>query len=148
MLRLLSKYLSRKILVNLYKLCVRPYLDYGDIIYHIPRKICDCNPHISLNNVMVQLETVQCSAALEVSGAWRGTSREKLYDELGRKSLNLRRWSRRLVLFYKIFNTLTPDYTRKPIPPTPDLFYSLRKHNVAGQICARIASYEASFIRI
>ena len=79
---------------------VRPYLDYSDIIYHIPHKICDYSQHISLTNLMEQLETVQYSASLAVSGAWRGTSREKLYDELGWESLNLRRWSRRLALFY------------------------------------------------
>ena len=43
------------------------------------------------------------------------------------------------------FITLIPDYTRILIPPTPELFYSLRKQNVVGQICARTASYEASF---
>ena len=94
---------------------------------------------------MEQLESAQYSAALAVSGAWRGTSCEKLYDELGWESLNLRRWSRRLVLFYKIFNLITPDYTRTSIPTTPELSYSLRTHNIVGQICARTASYKASF---
>ena len=58
---------------------------------------------------------------------------------------SLRRWSRRLVLFYKILNNLTPDYTKIPIPPIHELSYSLRKKNVVGQIRARTASYEASF---
>ena len=94
---------------------------------------------------MEQLEAVQYSAALAVSGACRGTSREKLYDELQCESLNLRRWSRRPVLFYKIFNTLTPDHTRISIPPTLGLFYALSKHNIVEQICGRTASYEARF---
>ena len=121
------------------------YLDYGDIIYHIPHKICDYSQHVTLNNRMDRLESVQYSAALALTGAWRGTSREKLYEELGWESLNLRRWSRRLVLFYKILNTLTPDYTKIPIPPIHELSYSLRKKNIVGQIRARTASYEASF---
>ena len=145
MLRLLSKYLPRKILIELYKLYVRPHLDYGDIIYHIPHKICDFSQQVSLNNRMEQLESAQYSAALAVSGAWRGTSREKLYDELGWESLNLRQWRRHLVLFYKVFNLMTSDYTRTPIPTTPELSYSLRTHNIVGQICARTASYKASF---
>ena len=132
MLRLLSKCLPRRILIELYKLYVRPHLDYGYIIYHIPHKISDFSQQVSLNNRMEQLESAQYSAALAVSGAWRGTSREKLYDELGWESLNLRRWSRRLVLFYKIFNLITPDYTRTPIPTTPELSYSLRTHNIVG----------------
>ena len=44
---------------------------------------------------MEKLEQIQYSAALAITGAWRGTSREKLYDELGWESLNLRRWSKR-----------------------------------------------------
>ena len=34
MIRYLSKYLMRDVLDQLYKLHVRPHLDYGDIIYH------------------------------------------------------------------------------------------------------------------
>ena len=145
MLHFLSKYFPQKILIDLYELCVPQYLDHGDIIYHIPRQICDHIQHISLNNLVEQLETVPYLAAFAVTEAWRGTSRENLYDELEWESFNLRRWRRRLVLFYKIFNTLTPDHTRIPIPSTPELFYSLRKHNEAGQMYARTASYEGSF---
>ena len=68
-----------------------------------------------LNTNMEKLESVLYSAALAVTGAWRGTSREKLYNELGWESLNLRRWSRRIVMFYKIVNNVTPEYTRHPI---------------------------------
>ena len=32
--RYLSKYVSRDVLDQMYKLYVRPHLDYGDIIYH------------------------------------------------------------------------------------------------------------------
>ena len=34
MIRYLSKYHMRDVLDQLYKLYVRPHLDYGDIIYH------------------------------------------------------------------------------------------------------------------
>ena len=33
-IRYLSKYVSRDVLDQTYKLYVRPHLDYGDIIYH------------------------------------------------------------------------------------------------------------------
>ena len=39
LLKYLSKYLPRQTLSELYKLYVRPHLDYGDVIYHIPAKI-------------------------------------------------------------------------------------------------------------
>ena len=34
MIKYLSKYVSRDVLDQIYKLYVRPHLDYGDIIYH------------------------------------------------------------------------------------------------------------------
>ena len=94
---------------------------------------------------MEKLESIQYSAALAVTGAWKGTSRVKLYDELGWESLNLRLWYRRLVLFYKIVNNLTPDYTRIPIPPLRQSSYSLRYPATIGQINARTACFSASF---
>ena len=102
MLKDLSSYLPRKTLDQLYKLYVRPHLDYGDVIYHIPAKICDVSHNITLPKLTDKLESVQFSAALAITGRWRGTSRHKLYLELGWESLNSQRWSRRLTLFYKI----------------------------------------------
>ena len=102
MIKYLSKYLPRHTLNELYKLYVRPHLDYGDVIYPTPAKICEFSHDTMLNTNMEKQESVQYSAALEVTGAWRGVgpSREKLYNELGWESLNLRRWSRRLVMFF------------------------------------------------
>ena len=94
---------------------------------------------------MEKLESVQYSAALAVTGAWRGTSREKLYNELGWESLDNRRWCRRLTLFYKITNNLTPDYTRDPIPPLHQSEYSLRNQDVIGQLRPRAERFKSSF---
>ena len=76
-IKFLSKYLPRNTLTELYKLYVRPHLDYGDVIYHITHKKCDFSHDTSLNNHMEKLESIQYSAALAVPGAWKGTSREK-----------------------------------------------------------------------
>ena len=86
---------------------------------------------------MEKLESVQYSAARVITGTWRGTSRKKLYAELGWEPLSGRRWSRRLTLFYKIMNNLTPIYTKDPIPPLQQLQYSLRNQDVIGRIKAR-----------
>ena len=83
LLKHLSKYLPRHTLNKLYKLYVRLHLDYGDVIYHIPAKVCKFIQNQILPNLMEKLESVQYSAALAVTGTWRGTSREKLYTELG-----------------------------------------------------------------
>ena len=104
MLRFMSGYLPRKTLNELYKLYVRPHLDYGDVIYHIPSKKYDFTNSYTLNNYMEQLESVQYSAARATTGAWKGTSRKKLLQELGWETLDLRGGGRRLVLFNKMVN--------------------------------------------
>ena len=94
---------------------------------------------------MEKLESVQYSAALAVTGAWKGTSREKLYEELGWESLSLRHWSRRLILFYKFVYDITPDYTRYPITKLQQAVYSLRRPDIIGQINTRMMSLKNSF---
>ena len=49
-----------------------------------------------------KLESVQYNAALAITGCIRGTSRERLYEELGLESLDRRRWYRRMCLYWKI----------------------------------------------
>ena len=77
MLRFLSKYLPRHTLNEMHKMHVRPHLDYGDVIYHIPHKMWEFSQSFKLTYQMERLEAVQYSAALAVTGAWKGTSREK-----------------------------------------------------------------------
>ena len=83
MLRFLSNYLPRNTLNGLYKLYVQPHLDYGDVMYHDPPNLCEFSGNTTLSNQMGKIESVQYSAALAVSGAWRGTCREKSYVEVG-----------------------------------------------------------------
>ena len=123
----------------------RPNLDYGDVIYHIPAKACEFSQNIILPNMMEKLESVQYSAALVITGTWRGTSREKLYTELGWESLSSRRWSRRLTLLYKFVNNLSPEYTVDPIPPLHQSQYCLRDQDVIGQMRARTEKFKSSF---
>ena len=87
LLRRLSKYLPRNALYQLYKSYVKSQLDYDDIIYHSPSKTNDLVCSSYLPSWMEKLESVQYAAALAVTGAFRGTSREKLYNELGCESL-------------------------------------------------------------
>ena len=55
---------------------------------------------------MNTLERIQYHAALAITGSWKGTNLNKIYD--GWESLTDRRWCRRLFHFYKIQNNLTP----------------------------------------
>ena len=73
--------LPRKSLLTIYKAFLRPLIDYGDIIYNQPQNESFCE----------KLESTQYKAALAITGAIQGTSRDKLYQELGLESLKSRR---------------------------------------------------------
>ena len=60
-------------LLTIYKSFIRPHLDYGDVI-------CDQQYNNSFHQ---KRESIQYNAALAITGALRGSSREKLYQELG-----------------------------------------------------------------
>ena len=49
-----------------------------------------------------KVEKVQYKACLAITGAIQGTSRQKIYDELGLHTLIKRRWRSKLTFFYKI----------------------------------------------
>ena len=98
--------LPRSALLIIYKSFVTPHLDYGDIMY-------DQAYNASFHQ---KLELLQYNASLAITGAIRATSREKLYEELGLKSPQLRRWFRKLSCFYKLFNSEHPHDLFKLIP--------------------------------
>ena len=75
---ILDSKLPRNTVNEMYKLYVRPHRDHSDVFYKVPQKA-----GVSENDMMSKLESVQYSASLAVTGAWRGTSRDKLYNELG-----------------------------------------------------------------
>ena len=105
----------------MYKLYVRPRLDYGDIIYH------NYDPELNLDFTK-KLETTQYSAALAVGGTWRGTNKYKLYEERGWESLYHRRWYWRLTHFVKLKNSFPPLYLYNLIPPEREIHYNLKAH--------------------
>ena len=72
--------LSRSSLLTIYKTFIRSQLDFADVIYDQ-----DCNLHFH-----GKLESIQYNTCLAITGAIRGTSSEKLYQELGLESLKLR----------------------------------------------------------
>ena len=57
-----------------------------------------------------------------MTGAIRGTSSEKLFQELGLESLKSRRWFRKLYLFYKIFHKKSPSNLFQLIPPNNNVY--------------------------
>ena len=66
---------------------------------------------------MEKVERIQFQAALAVTGAWQGSSRVKLYEELGWESLSERRMCKRVLKLHKIVDRRTPSYLRDKMPP-------------------------------
>ena len=81
LIRRVSINLPRNALLTIYKSFVRPNLHYGDILY-------DKSNNEHFQN---KLEKVQYRAFFAITGRIQGTSRTKLYDELGLHSLIKRR---------------------------------------------------------
>ena len=121
MIKHLSKYLPINTLTLMYKSLVRPHFDYCDVIFHIPPAINGLFDNVgnngALNALMAKIESIQYQAALAITGTWQGTSRSKLYNELGFESLSDRRSSNRVIQLFKIKNNFTPDYLRHKLTP-------------------------------
>ena len=85
LLRKLNNRLPRSSLTTIYKLFVRPHLDYGDVIFD----------KVYNNSFQQRLESLQYQASLAI----KGRSTEKLYQELELESLQNRIWFCKLCVF-------------------------------------------------
>ena len=120
LLRKLHHILPRSPLLTIYKSFIRPHLDYGDIIY-------DQAYNASFHQ---KLDSIQYNAALAITGAIRGTSKEKLYNELGLETLKKRRWYRKLCCFLKIFRYKCPKYLCNIIPTSVSTYNTRNTNNI------------------
>ena len=129
----LSLTLSRNSLLTIYKTFVRPILDYADLIYDKPLT----------ESFKDKLEMVQYNSALVITGAFKGTSRDRIYRELVLESLAERRWSHKIFFFHKIINVLLPVYLQLYILQV----YRTRSTNQKNlrQFSARTKIFESSF---
>ena len=76
LLHKLHNFLSRAEFITIYKPFSRAHLGYEDILY-------DQAYNMSFYQ---KLESIQCNACLAITGAIQGTSKEKLYQEIGLES--------------------------------------------------------------
>ena len=120
LLRKFHNILPRPALIIISKSFISPHLDYGDIIYG---QAYNASFH-------PKLELLQYNVCFAITGAIRGTSREKLYEELGLESLQLRCWFRKLSLFYKLFISKHPNYLFKLIPLRNSNYVTRNNHNI------------------
>ena len=129
----MNNVLPRNALLTIYKSFVRTHLDYGDIL-------CHQHNDESMNS---KLESVQYSAALAITGAIKGTSRSKLYKELGLESLKS---FRHCCSFHKIISTGPPTYLVNLIPKSTHGYINLElleifPHINVGLILSNIPSF-------
>ena len=134
LLRKLPHTLPRTSLITIFKSFIRPHLDYGHIIYDRA-----CN-----NSFHQNIETIQFNAALAITGAVRGTSREKLYQELGFESLPQRRWYRKLCCLFKIIKNQSPSYLFQLVP-SPNIRYFSRNSENIRQLRTKQDFFKNSF---
>ena len=75
------------------------------------------------------IESIQYNAALAITGTIRGSSREKLYQELGLESLHDRRWHRKLCFYYQIRHNICPSYLTELLPIEKSTCYNFRSND-------------------
>ena len=112
-------------MLYIYKAFIRPHLDYADVIYDQPHNESFCN----------RIESVQYNAALAITGAIRGSSRDRVYQELGLESLRDRRWYRRLVFFFNIVHDNVPSYLKEYLPVLVNSRYNHRNSLLRRFVC-------------
>ena len=119
--------------------------DRNQASFTISATACEFNGNLALPNLIGNLDSIQCSAGHAVSRIWRGTLREKMYAELGWKSLGSHRWSRRLTLSYEFINNLALNCNTNPTTPLRQSRCPLRKQDAIWRIRRRTEKFHSTF---
>ena len=133
----LSNIFPRKSLITIYKSFVRPHLGYGDLIYDQANNEVLCQ----------QIMTVQYNASLAITDAIKGTSRLKLYNEIGWESVKIRQWFRKSYAFYKIKSTGLSSYLFDLIPKSSHMNNTRSLEDVAT-LYSRTNIFKYFFFRL
>lgn len=136
-MRKLKFKLDRKSLEIIYTAFIRPLLEYGDVIWD------NC-----LQYEKQEIEKIQLEAARIATGTTKLVSINALYKEVGWETLEQRRQTHKLTLFFKMFSHLTPLYLSSLIPPSvSDMSrYNLRNSDHLQTIDSRTNLYYHSFL--
>ncbi|MES9994358.1 MAG: reverse transcriptase family protein [Candidatus Thiodiazotropha sp.] len=136
-MRKLKFKLDRKSLQIIYFTFIRPILEYADVVWS------NCTQY-EIN----ELEKIQNEAARIVSGATKLVSINALIHECGWETLLNRRKKHKLLLFYKMQNSLSPNYLSSLVPPTigNTTSYPLRNSSDLLTVHASSQLYYNSFL--
>ena len=90
---------------------------------------------------------IQNPAARVFTGAIKGTSHYRLYQEIGLESLADRRWSRKIFFFHKIVNGLLPSYLQSYLNHYNNGEYQTRSacKNKMKTLSGRTKAFNSSF---
>ena len=93
------------------------------------------------------IEHVQYEAAKIVTGAMKGTSKQRLMQEIGWEDLKTRRAIHKLLLYFKIVNNLCPSYLVDLLPllVSERTNYSLRTASNYSIFASRTDRFKRSF---
>ena len=136
-MRKLKFKLDRRSLQTIYFSFIRPVIEYSDVVWD------NCTLYEAN-----ELEIIQIEAARIVTGATKLVSIDSLYSETGWETLASRRKKHKLQLFYKMQNSLTPDYLLSLVPENVgnNSAYNLRIARNLNTIQARSQLYYKSFL--
>ena len=136
-MRKLKFCLDRKSLEIIYLIFIRPILDYADVVWD------NCT-----NYEKQELNKIQTEAARIVTGATKLVSLHAFFDEVKWEPLEAWRMKHRLLLLYKMFNNLSPEYLSSLIPPTVSNIsrYNLCNAQNIQTIDSRTTQYFDSFL--
>ena len=114
-------------LLTIYKSFIRSHLDYSDSIYD----------QAYTASFQQKVESIQYNASLAIKGAIRGTSKEKLFEELALESLQHMRW-------HKTLNGQSPKYLFN-INPKLNRPYSARNANDIPHLKVKDSFFKNTF---
>ena len=118
--------MQRNALLTIYRSFAWLHLDYSDVVYDQPNN----------QSFSSKIEAVQYNDALAIINAIKGTSRTKLYKELGIKSLRFHQWFRRLCTFHKIKTQSASKCLYKLIPFKNNTYDTRSTHSVSTYFCS------------
>lgn len=134
-LRTLKFIVNRSCLEKMYFCFIRPLLEYADVVWD--------NCSRELKN---EIEAVQNEAARIVSGATKLCNIQTLLSELQWETLESRRKNHRLVLMYKMKNSLAPEYLQNTLPQMAQDRYPLRNSENTPIMTCKTKQYFDSFL--
>ena len=128
--------LGRRTLEIMYKSFILPHFDYADFLWD------NCSETLS-----DELEKLNLDAIRTITGAVRGTSHHKLYEESGILPLKERRRRHKLIMYYKLISGLTPNYLKDSLPPLVSDINPYHRRNPLERYTprCRLSLYQDSF---